>query len=243
MTTIRTGPCRVCGSVIIQTGRGAPKRICSSACKSEHARRRNSALTSLRRGCSVDGCRLKCRSTNSPYCEKHYGRLRRTGTLERVVREPNGTCYHCAGPAAKGLFCSPVCATRERIGADYIDRGCKVCRGSIEHASRWGSIYCGQECKRKANRWQRYGLSILDGERLEKEQGGKCAICRRDDERLVVDHCHATGRVRGLLCANCNIALGSFFDNVTALRAAVTYLETRNAVEHVQQEVSTPPAR
>jgi hypothetical protein len=60
-------------------------------------------------------------------------------------------------------------------------------------------------------------------------QGGVCAICSAPDEslkkRLCVDHCHTTGAVRGLLCDNCNTALGKFRDNADTLRRAITYLE------------------
>jgi len=57
-------------------------------------------------------------------------------------------------------------------------------------------------------------------------QGGVCAICKRPSEKtLVRDHCHATGRLRALLCALCNAGLGMFRDNPAVLRGAASYLE------------------
>jgi len=59
-----------------------------------------------------------------------------------------------------------------------------------------------------------------------EEQGG-CAICKRNDhvEDLFVDHDHATGMIRGLLCRRCNTGLGFFKDNPAALREAAKYVE------------------
>lgn len=63
-------------------------------------------------------------------------------------------------------------------------------------------------------------------EMLEKQKG-LCAICHRPEtgKALAVDHCHHTGIVRGLLCQNCNTALGKFQDNADRLRKAALYLE------------------
>lgn len=56
-------------------------------------------------------------------------------------------------------------------------------------------------------------------------QGGACALCRAiTDYRLLVDHCHATGVVRGLLCRRCNAGLGFFLDSPEVLRAAAAYV-------------------
>jgi hypothetical protein len=48
---------------------------------------------------------------------------------------------------------------------------------------------------------------------------------------LAVDHCHTTGKVRGLLCSTCNTALGSFQDNPAYLKAAIHYLESHDGLE------------
>lgn len=56
-------------------------------------------------------------------------------------------------------------------------------------------------------------------------QSGKCAICKVEfGFDFHVDHDHATGRVRGLLCRDCNLGLGHFHDNLTAMRQACRYL-------------------
>lgn len=58
-----------------------------------------------------------------------------------------------------------------------------------------------------------YGITLADYEKLLREQGGRCGICKEESAgrkggNFCVDHCHATGRVRGLLCIKCNSRLG-----------------------------------
>jgi len=60
------------------------------------------------------------------------------------------------------------------------------------------------------------------------EQGGGCAICSTapaDGKKLWIDHDHSDGRVRGLLCASCNVGLGLFKENPALLTNAVAYLQ------------------
>ncbi len=84
-------------------------------------------------------------------------------------------------------------------------------------------------------RQRRYGLSGADYEAMLARQGGVCAICRRRSKRrLEIDHCHKTGKVRGLLCTNCNTALGRCHDDPDIMRAAIAYLEaSRRDVDEV----------
>lgn len=66
-------------------------------------------------------------------------------------------------------------------------------------------------------------------DRLLALQGPQCAICNvvpQDPRRLVVDHDHATGAVRGLLCQLCNTGIGHLRDDVTIMRSAIKYLES-----------------
>lgn len=80
----------------------------------------------------------------------------------------------------------------------------------------------------KTRRWVRvlrdHGLSIAEYEALLAEQKSACAICGESGLRLYIDHNHRTGKVRGLLCPYCNLALGGFRDSVDLLLAAARYL-------------------
>jgi uncharacterized protein YlaI len=66
------------------------------------------------------------------------------------------------------------------------------------------------------------------------KQKGCCAICGKHqtilNKTLNVDHCHKTGKIRGLLCTNCNHGLGKFYDNAEVLKVAINYLNNSTNV-------------
>lgn len=72
--------------------------------------------------------------------------------------------------------------------------------------------------------WQNYRMLPEDFARMYHGQKGCCAICGVETPNLHVDHCHASGFVRGLLCQDCNIALGRFKDSRESLQRAIRYL-------------------
>lgn len=76
---------------------------------------------------------------------------------------------------------------------------------------------------RKSRLKTQYGLTVEDFDALLAAQGGRCAICTAEAP-LHVDHCHATGAVRGLLCTRCNKAIGVLGDTADSVLRAVTYL-------------------
>ena len=72
---------------------------------------------------------------------------------------------------------------------------------------------------------RRYGISRTDYKVLLAAQRGVCPICgKRSKKTLCVDHCHATGTVRGLLCRQCNFGLVCLGDDQAAMIAALAYL-------------------
>lgn len=126
---------------------------------------------------------------------------------------------------------------------------CKNC-GKIFQAllikKRQGkSIFCSKECYfkyRKENskdskelnrlyqKKHKYNLTPKEYQQLILESNNRCAICNSEFDTtkqngMNVDHSHETGKVRGLLCHNCNALLGHAHDNIEILKKAIKYLE------------------
>lgn len=130
------------------------------------------------------------------------------------------TCGECGESKSYDEF------HRDAQTADSVAFYCKPCK----RARNMKTYYKNPSAYRA--RWIRnaYGITMDDYEALFLQQGGVCAICKTDPQRtLAVDHDHLTGRVRGLLCANCNRAVGLLKDSAENARALVTYLENVNA--------------
>ena len=75
----------------------------------------------------------------------------------------------------------------------------------------------------------KYGITLEEWNVMYEEQGYSCAICNSDapvgSGVLHVDHCHDTGKIRGLLCHHCNVALGSFKEDIKILEKAIKYID------------------
>ena len=81
--------------------------------------------------------------------------------------------------------------------------------------------------RRRDHLRRNYGLSLEEYEAMADAQGHRCAICGALDDKLVVDHCHDSNEVRGLLCDRCNVGIGCMGDNVERLMRAADYLAQR----------------
>lgn len=74
---------------------------------------------------------------------------------------------------------------------------------------------------------EKFGLGLTQYEQLYEEQGGRCYICGKKETRnLAVDHDHKTGKVRRLLCMDCNTGIGKFKDDASLVKKALEYLQT-----------------
>lgn len=79
---------------------------------------------------------------------------------------------------------------------------------------------------RRYNWKKNFGLTESEYYKMAEEHKNVCAICYKSDDTLLsVDHCHTTGKIRGLLCKKCNLAIGHFEDQIDRLKSAIKYLE------------------
>lgn len=97
---------------------------------------------------------------------------------------------------------------------------CKVCRGKK---------YDRGDSRRDRNLKYRYGISIEEYDELLQQQKGACAICDKKYEKgskqFHIDHCHDNGHIRGILCHDCNTALGKLGDSIDAIKKVLKYLK------------------
>lgn len=115
--------------------------------------------------------------------------------------------------------------------------GCKILKSVDEfnkNRSRPGYDTRCRTCKaathREAHLRRKFGMTLDEYDALLKKQNNACAICKkqqahRPGTNLPIDHCHTTGKVRGLLCDFCNQGIGSLMDSPELLRVAADYLE------------------
>jgi hypothetical protein len=133
-------------------------------------------------------------------------------------------------------FCSAKCSdtwhnaqrSAELLAAKVAAaKACRGCGEPVPVVRTGNALYCSESCKIASRRHEAYGLTKTELALL-LAQHERCAICGTADwdrKGPQVDHCHATGRVRGVLCGNCNQGLGRFHDTPARLRAAADYLE------------------
>lgn len=125
--------------------------------------------------------------------------------------------------------------SRRGLNSDRLRSSCKDCVRVYERDRMRRRYHNGYrdvmlQSNRRVKLLKQYGLTEADFDAMMVAQEGRCAICgstetkAKNKKRLTIDHCHKTGVVRGLVCHNCNVGLGTFGDDISVLRAAVAYL-------------------
>lgn len=112
---------------------------------------------------------------------------------------------------------------------------CKLCGSPKPAGCHPNTKFCSPKCRTKANGVKaNFRLEIKDYNQLVKKSEGKCNICQETEETagtLQIDHDHQTGKVRGILCKNCNLGLGHFRDSMILLLQAGQYLMVNTGVK------------
>lgn len=179
------------------------------------------------RPCSVCGekpCRTRKERCNKELVRRLHERNPPCRTCGQSDRYKSGICRNCAAESRRRYYENK--GGRERLRAWLSDPANREKHRGYQLKYRASN-------KRLAADLAKYGLSVEQYEALLAAQSGGCAVCglrppfaghgRR--KRLCIDHCHRTGKVRGLLCGECNQALGKLRDDVNLIRRLASYLE------------------
>ncbi|MFE2280567.1 endonuclease VII domain-containing protein [Streptomyces sp. NPDC059454] len=154
-----------------------------------------------------DGLQVHCRECVAEYSAAHSRRRREAMgmSVREKVDVPAGRklCRTCGEVKPHSEW------HRNATASDGLSTRCKACRavrGRQDHLKR------------------EYGLTEAERDESTASQAGVCCACLSAPPQHV-DHCHETGRVRGVLCFSCNAALGQFKDRPDAIRRAAAYVE------------------
>ena len=135
------------------------------------------------------------------------------------------TCTRCGETKTLDLF------AKNRSQSSGIDPQCKACHCEKQRLRREQGLDVAT--RRARDLRKKYGITQEDWDRMFTDQNGKCGICPADlttVKKICVDHCHSTGVIRGLLCWECNLAIGQFKDDISLLMSAIKYLSGETAV-------------
>lgn len=150
--------------------------------------------------------------------------------------KPQGDYHKGVSVDGRSHYCKPCSAATARASRDadpekYRARKVELWNANIqENRRRSREYYSRRSLAARELNWRAQGIEATAAEymALHAEQGGLCALCGKDEvangRALALDHCHNSNRVRGLLCADCNMALGLFRDRPEVLTRASQYL-------------------
>jgi hypothetical protein len=128
-------------------------------------------------------------------------------------------CYACGETKPVSEF--------YRSNKVYYQKECKTC--NRERKYKWHQTEQGKRSSANTKLKARFGITIDEYEAMYEQQGGKCLCCGDTESylghRLAVDHCHETGKIRGLLCKSCNVGLGNLKENKQFISNLLKYVE------------------
>lgn len=147
-------------------------------------------------------------------------------------------------PPVQSKTCN-TCSTHKPLTEFYATKDtkdgvrgeCKCCNKAAAKARRNGPKRQQILDKQTDSQMQRlYGIDLSEYQTMLEDQGGKCAICGTSEpghggNRFCIDHSHTTGKVRGLLCMPCNVAIGHLKDNTQLIKSALNYVELHESIQ------------
>jgi len=211
-------------------------------CKSDYCDK-----TFIKQGTTRLYCENKCR--DRWYLEKNRAGKIPPLTIEKICK--NEYCNKTfIRKSYSQKFCTLKCQANDLDRRHYFGRHgklppvkCLMCDRGLDRTGRTANYrYCGPQCRNYAGQVARYGITPAGYRKMLRDCFYVCKICMKPLERLspgdcnssvktVIDHCHKTGKVRGLLHSRCNVALGHFNDDSEMLQRAIEYLDLTGRIE------------
>ena len=144
--------------------------------------------------------------------------------LIRPIAVGTKTCSRCRAEKPRDVEHFHRCAEAK----DGLNAWCKPCQNQYSRDYHRQDPKRGYDRTRNSSYRRRYGITVDEYDEMLERQGGVCAVCGSPPTRhkLAVDHDHATGKVRALLCSRCNCALGQAGDNADRLDALAAYVRS-----------------
>ena len=132
--------------------------------------------------------------------------------------------YKLCKKCNRSLPLTPEYYYRNKSKANGFSCQCKNCKDILRKT--YGKV--NPVIKRKAKLKMKFGITLEQYDRMFEKQNGVCKICGKYDmtgRRLAVDHDHNTGKIRALLCANCNMLLGRIESTPILFKKVLEYLK------------------
>ena len=158
----------------------------------------------------------------SRLCSDQYKKDVAIITANKVLKAGKKQCHLCHRTRKLQYF------PKSKIAVSGYYSYCYDCKRSINRLQDERRHESRKLSQKNAYLLRTYGITLDTYNRMLEAQNHQCAICRRDNDdirKFAVDHDHLTGKVRALLCHNCNKGLGMFQDNADLLQKASKYLE------------------
>jgi hypothetical protein len=227
--------CKTCRTIFLPRNK---KSFCSKRClgiskhKPVHAGhtvcarcKQSKHLSQFSRDAKVSNVHLSyCKTCASEIGKLRTSKLKAQALQQGVNRAESRTCSKCKVGKSANRF-SPNLATKTKLHAV-----CKECMMEYRHSNK--DKLADRAALRRIEK--QYGMTLEGYNELLSKQGGVCAICKQPERvkvrrrltSLCVDHDHGTGKVRGLLCNNCNSGIGYLRDSAALLQNAIAYLQS-----------------
>lgn len=181
-------------------------------------------IRNTRKGSDCKWCSMECaerRRLANP--EKFKERGRKYRYIETDDSITSRKCSGCQKELSKHLFANYAWKLRHPY--------CKDCMSIANYKSKIKNKDTSEEYKIKSAQTSRqsylrktWGITLEEYDELVKSQSGLCSICKIKPDILHIDHNHDTGKIRSLLCSNCNRGIGHLKESITILESAIAYI-------------------